>query len=372
MAMVTCARGHEHPAGTACPVCAIVDAMRPFALAQIAAMLRVDALLRNTPLTDDAALDAARALVQRASVEAPRFPPGEVAPTLVSSVEPAQRTRRPAADDLEGMQLGELHLERQLGSGGMGVVYAGTFRGQRVAIKVLHRATDRSWNQLRHEAAALRSLDGDEFVHIVDLVEVDGIRMLVMELVNGRPLRELMTNRWPTRNAIDLIARIANAVARAHTAGVMHTDLKPENILCEKHDNVLVPRVLDLGMAIVNQRDVDGGITNEGMIAGTPLYMAPEQTTGARLDERADVHALGSMLYELVAGVHPVNATGVVTDLTTIFERKRVLPPPPSTRAPQLSPMFDKVCMTALAPDRAHRFASADELAAALRSLSAH
>jgi serine/threonine-protein kinase len=334
----------------------LIDALRPHVVGQLANVVRMHAETWSLKLTEVELENAARELMVT----------GMPGMTVVGT--PVQeRPRRIAADDLVGLVVGEVSIEQRLGAGGMGVVYAGSYRGQRVAVKALRMVDARSVERLRHEAEAMRQVATTAFVRVLDLIEQDGMNLLVMDLAVGQPLRELMGGAWPVRAALDLMIPIIEAVGHAHAANVMHNDLKPDNILFDAATRTF--RILDLGLAIVSSRDVEGGQTMQGVIAGTPLYMAPEQTRGQRLDVRADVYALGAILYELLTGMNPMYIAGRTNELGEIIERKYQPTPPPSQLVQGISRALDRICMTALAIEREQRYPSAAAFAQALRSL---
>ena len=353
-----CARGHEVDASGQCRACGLIEALKPHTTAHLMHLIRLHAEVWSVAMSEAEVAAAAREMLGSTH-----------GPAMTAIGTPASepvRSRRIAADDLEGLTVGDVQIDRRLGAGGMGVVYAGRYREHAVAVKVLHHVNQRSLERLTHEATAMRQLPIPEFVRVVDLVVHDGIHLLVMDLASGRPLRDLMKAPWRMRAALDLMIPIIDAVGRAHALGVMHTDLKPENILCEPN---YAFRILDLGLAIINQRDSEGGITMEGVVAGTPMYMAPEQTRGLRLDVRADVYALGSMLYELLTGTNPMLVAGHTHDINEIFQRKQQPVAPPATLISEIPRGLDRICLTALAIDREQRYPSARALAEALRSL---
>jgi eukaryotic-like serine/threonine-protein kinase len=216
-------------------------------------------------------------------------------------------------------------LERELGRGGMGVVWEATHlvTRRRVAIKCLlgppYREARRHQRFLR-EARAASAVPHSNVVEIFDLFELeDGTPVMVMECLAGETLRTKIDRdrRMSLETAVSILLPVVAAVATAHSLGVIHRDLKPENIFLTKgpagEDGV---KVLDFGVAkLLSRDDEEPGtdtLTNSGAILGTPCYMAPEQAAGDKdIDERVDIWALGVIAYECLAGERPVNGSGV-------------------------------------------------------------
>jgi tRNA A-37 threonylcarbamoyl transferase component Bud32 len=205
-----------------------------------------------------------------------------------------------------------------LGEGGMGAVYVAEHRKlkKRVAIKVIHsRFLGNREVSVRfaREAMAASRIDHPHIVGVHDYGTFDdGGAYLVMQLVQGESLyRRLDSGPIGWRTAAAMGAEVADALAAAHAAGIVHRDLKPENILLEpRDDGTLLARVLDFGVARVALGEEEGpreaaaglNLTRLGTVVGTPGYMAPEQATGEAVDARADLYALGVVLWETIAG----------------------------------------------------------------------
>lgn len=221
------------------------------------------------------------------------------------------------ASALPGYELGA-----RLGRGAFGLVLAGRHQGlgRDVAIKVLpvdhEETTERSWS----EARLLASLDHPHIVRVYDAVAVEDLHLIVMELLAGGPL---------TRRRQDLTAEmscavglaVAAALSYAHGRKVLHRDIKPANVLFDAEG---LPKVADFGIAKV----AEGSATTASAVIGTPRYMAPEQILGGRLSAATDLYALGVMLYELLTGRPPFDASLPAPAL--IHHHLNVLPPPPA------------------------------------------
>lgn len=252
------------------------------------------------------------------------------------------------ADSLSGRDLGPYRVIREIGRGGMGVVYEAEDRRlrRRVALKALPRefTSDPSRRErLAREARAAASLSHPGIATVFAFEELQGERLVVSELVRGTSLREEI-NRGPLPVPLvrDTAAALADALGEAHRRGIVHRDLKPENVLRREDGQV---KILDFGIARV-PAGVDSltRLTEEGIRLGTPGYMAPEQLRGETADHRADIYALGVLIHEMATGTLP---SGVASDL-----------PAP----------LDEVVRRCLQPRAADRYASAAEVAAALRA----
>jgi serine/threonine-protein kinase len=198
-------------------------------------------------------------------------------------------------------------VDRQLGQGGMGAVYLATDRvsGQRVAVKVLPGSLARERGireRFVMEARALAALDHPGIVPLVTFAQDGDERFLVMKYVAGESLDALLTRQGPLEpaRARAILRSICEALAYAHSKGVIHRDIKPTNILVDERGHVVI---VDFGIA----RSLDHGrrVTETGMLMGTPQYMSPEQIRGDDVDGRADLYACGLVLFEMLAGSPP-------------------------------------------------------------------
>ena len=197
-----------------------------------------------------------------------------------------------------GDEVERYRVVRVVGQGGMAVVYevVHTRLGTCHALKVLRRASPSLEARLLSEGRVQASLRHPQVVPVTDVIDVGETLGLVMDLVRGVSLATLLAQERLGLDAIDGLALdVLSGVGAAHAAGVVHRDLKPSNILVEVDGDRVRAKVADFGLVHV----LDG---SRPEIAGTPSYMAPEQVMGARVDTRADVFALGAILYELVAG----------------------------------------------------------------------
>jgi serine/threonine-protein kinase len=272
---------------------------------------------------------------------------------------------------------GRYEVVGPLGEGGTGTAYLARDRATdgdatRVVLKVIHRhlAGDRQIaGRLRREAEILERLSGDHLVALLDVLEDDGRLVLVLEHVEGRSLEDFLRDRAPLAPglAIEIGLQLCAALGVAHAGGVVHRDLKPANVLVS--DSPSSPggvhvRVLDFGLAkIVHGDRMVTGLTEQDMIFGTPEYMAPEQARGDDVDARADLYAVGVMLYEMTTGAVPFHGK---SPIATMSAHLAEMPRPPRAARPDLSPALEAVLLRALAKAREDRFPSARSLAEAL------
>ena len=268
-----------------------------------------------------------------------------------------------------GTRIDRYEIEAPLGRGGMATVYRvrHTGLGSRHALKVLAAADAAQVRRLQREGRLQSALSHPNVLAVSDLVEVGGAPGLVLEYVAGWTLREALGHGRLTEAQVDWLARgILAGVAAAHAQGLVHRDLKPDNILLAWVDGQPVPKVADFGLAVL----LEGGtrFTQGGL--GTPGYMAPEQVVdAAAVDHRADVFALGAILYELVTGT--VAFPG--SNLFVMLERARNGGyRPPRQIAKALPEPWERAIVGALAPDPADRIATVEALAALWHEGPAH
>src|SRR5215207_2761881 len=209
-----------------------------------------------------------------------------------------------------GTRLAHYEIDSAVGSGGMGVVYRArdTQLGREVALKVMaqHIASDPIMrSRFETEARAVASLSHPGILSIYELAIADGVPFAVMELLEGRNLRERMSaGPLPWRAATEIAASIGDGLAAAHAKGIVHRDLKPENVFLTSDGHV---KILDFGLAL-QRLEVSPGDgptmarTAQGLVLGTFGYMSPEQVTGDSVDGRTDVFALGCLLFEMLTG----------------------------------------------------------------------
>ena len=266
-------------------------------------------------------------------------------------------------------------LQDLIGEGAMGLVYrASHVRLPRpFAIKVLFgdMASDaRMRLRFAQEASAACRLSHPNVVTVVDFGKSErGLLYLVMDYVDGETLSELITREAPLseRRVIELARQLCEGLGHAHGQGVVHRDFKPDNVVLEPRDGGSpVPRILDFGLAITANDDdtFDGRLTQHGWVVGTPAYLSPEQARDEEVDQRADLYALGVVMYEMLAGVAPFEGNAM-----EVAHRNMLEPVPPiRTRNPDVhvSAELERVVRRLLEKKADDRFATADEVIAAL------
>lgn len=249
---------------------------------------------------------------------------------------------------------GRYQVEGYLGAGAMASVYRVTHArlGTSHALKVLKLSDERIAQRMLQEGRVQASLRHPNVVSVSDVVDLGGAPGLVMELVEGPPLDVLIRDVRPNLEQVDALARgIIAGVAAAHRAGHVHRDLKPGNILCATEDDAIVPKVADFGLAKVVQAERGGHHTRSGVVMGTPAYMAPEQVRDAKgVDARADIWALGAILYELCTGTRAFHHDDTYELLSLVTAGRYI---DPAERAPELPERFTHAIRGALtvAPD---------------------
>jgi WD40 repeat protein/serine/threonine protein kinase/tetratricopeptide (TPR) repeat protein len=262
---------------------------------------------------------------------------------------------------------GDYVLLKELGRGGMGVVYMARqiTLNRPVALKMLKSdmlATDDELRRFQNEAEAVALLDHPHIVPIIEVGEHEGRRYFTMKLINGQSLdRKLNEYTANAKAAARLLATAAEAVHHAHQRGILHRDLKPANILLDDRGQ---PYVTDFGLA--KRVAGESELTQSGAILGTPGYMSPEQTWGRRgtLTMASDVYGLGAVLYALLGGRAPFAGDTVVDTIQQVRERA---PNPLSKVNPRTPRDLDVICLKCLEKDPLRRYSSAQALADDLR-----
>jgi serine/threonine-protein kinase len=271
-------------------------------------------------------------------------------------------------------KVGRYRILRVLGRGSMGRVYLAhdPNTDRRVALKVVLEAGERPEEAIEEarrrflveaRAAGRLSDPGVVPVYDADVDPASGAAFLAMEWVDGPSLAAVLKERGalPWREAAGIAAAAARALAHAHERGIVHRDVKPGNVLIDGAGRV---RVTDFGIAKIG----DETHTQSGAVVGTPNYISPEQLRGEPIDGRADLFALGALLYRMVTGEAPFHADDVAS---TTFRVAHVDPRPPSALCGDLPAALEKVILRALAKHPEDRFADGAEMAAALAAVAA-
>ena len=277
-----------------------------------------------------------------------------------------------SVDPLVGHTLDDkYHLEARLGIGGMGTVYRARHMliDRPVAVKVLNQRfveDEAARTRFRREARAAGRLQHTNAVTVTDFGESqDGYVYLVMELLEGRTLRDVLAKEAPldAARSVSLMMQISAAVAAAHEAGIIHRDLKPANIFIVQRAEVpAVVKVLDFGIAKLAaeslEEDEPMTLTQFGAMIGTPRYMSPEQCDGAELTPAADVYSLGVILYEMLTGTVPFSGS---TPLAIAMKHTSEAPRGPREFVSSIPPELEQIVLHALEKRPQDRPANAAE-----------
>jgi predicted Ser/Thr protein kinase len=276
-----------------------------------------------------------------------------------------------AAPLVPGQMIGPYRVERELGRGGMGIVYLAedTRLSRKVAVKLLAPGAvrdERRRERMRQEARAAARLSHQGIATVFALEEFAGELFIVYEYVPGRSLRaRLDEGELPIERVVDIAAQAARALASAHAEGVVHRDLKPENLMLGDQGAV---KILDFGVA--RSLPVSGvhepRLTAAGTIVGTQAYMSPEQLESADVDFRSDIFSFGVLLYEVATGVHPFQGSSPASTVARILT---LAPPPPRELRRRLPAEFDRIVSKCLEKQPAARYQSTADLAVDLERL---
>jgi serine/threonine protein kinase len=272
-----------------------------------------------------------------------------------------------------GTRLGSYEIVREIGRGGMGVVYLArdTRLGRQVALKVLpeHLRHDEPWRaRLHREARAAAAVSHPGIAQVYSLEDdPTGLSYVVSEYVEGRTLRdEIAAGPVPVAQAIDTVRQVAAALAAAHARGVVHRDLKPENVMRAATGPI---KVLDFGLAHIEHDGHEPRLTKTGTLMGTPGYISPEQLSGDDGGPAADIYALGLLLHELITGQHAFS--GSKNSGTALMAR--VLAGTPNSLPPAVirdRPGLEAIVRRCLAREPDQRFGSMASLAESLERLA--
>jgi serine/threonine-protein kinase len=268
----------------------------------------------------------------------------------------------PGAENLK--QLGRYTIVREIGRGGMGVVYLATdpIISRSVALKTIafppdldERERAQRFERFAREAKAAGVLSHAGIVTVYDAGRDDasGLCFIAMEYVAGRTLKQEIADQGavPEGRTVELVRRVALALDHAHGRGIVHRDLKPANILLGNDGSI---KIADFGVARIETSD----LTSEGQSIGSPAYMSPEQALGRTADRRSDLFSFGVVLYEMLTGRKPFNGPDTSAVIYQIVHEK---PAAPSSLNPHLSPLWDRIVarLTSKRPEDRHEDARA-------------
>jgi phosphate/phosphite/phosphonate ABC transporter binding protein len=268
---------------------------------------------------------------------------------------------------------GKYRLGRLIGEGGMGAVYEAehTGLGAHVAVKILSEGgvvDEKALSRFRREARAMGAIRHDNVVAVMDTgTDEDGTPFLVMEHLEGESLSAVLRRAkvLPARSAVNIAAQLLSGLAAAHSRGITHRDLKPGNVFVTRQaDGSERVKILDFGVSKLGDAMRTLNVTADGVLVGTPNFMAPEQVEGrADVDARADLYAAGVLLYRMVTGRLPYAASSSEELYRRILTGAAA---PPRALRPDLSESLEAVIRKAMQPDRAQRYATAQEFRMAL------
>ena len=307
--------------------------------------------------------------------------PGRPAPSPRTAAAPAPAPARPAAAPVDPVEpaprpdratLGRYRIERQLGRGSMGTVYLGQDPqiGRAVAIKTMALSREFEGSELAEararffrEAEMAGRLRHPDIVTIFDASEDQGLAFIAMEFVAGHDLlRHTLPGRLlPVPLVLRTLARVARALAHAHTQGVVHRDVKPANVMIDPATDTV--KVTDFGIA----RITDACRTRTGMVLGTPSFMSPEQMAGRRVDGRTDLYSLGVMLFQLLTGALPHRAESMAELMNQIVNATA---PDVRSLRPELPEALANVVALALEKRVELRYADGEQIATDLLAVA--
>ena len=277
-----------------------------------------------------------------------------------------------------GSVLGQRYrLDRQIGSGSMGVVYAvhDLSRDRPIALKMIDRShtVDATMvARFQREGRIVSDLRHPNIVEVFDVGEIDGDWVMTMELLDGTNLADAIeaTTAYTPESAIPILRGVLDALEIAHARQIVHRDIKPQNIfLARNGGGAATVKVLDFGVAKVVGLNSEDQLTRSGTILGTPEFMAPEQATGKGADHRSDLYAVACVAYAMLCGRPPfVDNWPMRIVMKQAFEP----PVPPSRLRPELAraPEIDRVMARALEKNPEDRYQSAGEMRAAIEALA--
>ncbi len=326
-------------------------------------------------VTDEELVEAHIGLAEEITRELPLTQAGDTPNPSDTRIAPPASHAAPLAPPAAATDLfeqlpapfGRYRILAPLGTGGMGSVYLAedTKLERRVALK-LPRLDAGPNSQLEarfyQEAKAAATLSHPHLCALYDVGEVQGVRFLSMEFIEGEPLSALLKSDalLPQDEIAGLVLKLATALQEAHDKGVVHRDMKPSNVMINHRGE---PVITDFGLAQRNTQN-DARLTRSGDIIGTPAYMSPEQVDGNldRMGPATDIYSLGAIFYELLSGQPPFrgSAASVLGQIMTVD------PPPVSEHRPAVDPALEAICHKMLAKRIEDRFASMQEVAEAL------
>jgi predicted ATPase/serine/threonine protein kinase len=296
-------------------------------------------------------------------------------PALAGGTQSVTSKQAPGAGALVGQTVAHYKVLRQLGSGGMGVVYeAEDIRlGRRVALKFLPEklvCDERALRRFEREARAASSLNHPNICTIYEVEEHDHQPVIVMELLEGMSLKQrIQQGPIATDELLDFGIQTSDALAAAHAKGIIHRDIKPGNMLIVGYGRI---KILDFGLAkvcaprVVADQSEEESLTLDGVIPGTTSYMSPEQVRGEEIDARSDLFSLGVVLYEMATAQKPFVGKNRVLLMDAILNAK---PTPVTKMNPSVPAALETIIARTLEKKRENRFQRAADICSDLKRL---
>jgi serine/threonine-protein kinase len=278
------------------------------------------------------------------------------------------RTNEAGFDSLVGISLDSRYKILQiLGEGGMGKVYLaeqlGT--GRKTAIKVIYTQSGDKRDQViryfQQEAKALARMNHQNIAQVYDASTIGQDFYIAMEYIEGMSLRNYLQQKQilEVEDVVSILSEICKGLATAHKLGIIHRDIKPENIML-KNDEMKATsvKILDFGLAILDEKDADQNITGVGMLTGTIAYMSPEQVQSMQLTPATDIYSLGVIAYEMLTGKNPFIANNINQ---TFYNHLHLKPTPPSDSIKNIPLKVESAILKALEKDASNRFRTAED-----------